>query len=84
MIADMSGDRPVSLISRRRVTGVVDAFLGVRPIVRFYGFGGAVLFVGIVSGYASDPSKGIALGIVAGALGMWAYLGLGVINLANR
>ena len=80
----MSGDRPLSPTPRSRIGTIVDAFLGLRPIVRFYGVGGIVLVVGLLSGYASDSSKGIALGIVAGTVGMWAYFGLGIISPAKR
>jgi hypothetical protein len=79
MIAAMSGDRPISSAPRSRLAAVPRAFLGLRPVVRFYVTGGIVLSAGIVSGYASDSSKGVALGIVAGAIGMWANL-----NPANR
>ena len=79
----MSGDRPISSVPRPRLAAVVRAFLGLRPVVRFYAVGGIVLSAGIVSGYASDSSKGIALGIVAGTVGMWAYLGLGITNSSN-
>jgi hypothetical protein len=84
MIAAMSGDRPISSAPRSRSAAVLRAFLGLRPVVRFYVVGGIVLAAGIVSGYASDSSKGIGLGIVAGTIGMWAYLGLGMTNPANR
>ncbi len=84
MIAPMSGDRPISIAPCSRLAAVSRAFFGLRPVVRFYAAGGIVLSAGIVSGYASDSSKGIALGLVAGTIGMWAYLGLGITNPANR
>ena len=80
----MSGDPSLSPTRRSRIAILVDAFLALRPIARFYGVGGIVLVVGIVSGYASDFSKGIALGIIAGGVGMWAYFGLGIIRPAKR
>ena len=84
MMAPMSGDRPISSAPRSRLAAVARAFFGLRPVVRFYAVGGIVLSAGIVSGCASDSSKGIALGIIAGTIGMWAYLGLGIVNPANR
>jgi hypothetical protein len=84
MMTPMSGDRPISSAPRSRLAAVACAFVGLRPVVRFYAIGGIVLSAGMVSGYASDSSKGIALGIVAGTIGMWAYLGLGITNAASR
>jgi hypothetical protein len=80
----MSGDRPLSPTPRSRVATAVDTVLALHPITRFFGVGGMILFIGIVAGCASDSSKGIALGIVAGTVGIWAYFGLGVVGPAKR
>jgi hypothetical protein len=80
----MSGDRVPSSAARSRIATVVDTFAALPPIARFYGAGGIVLLLGIVSGYATDSSRGIAVGIVAGTVGITAYLGLGILGPAKR